>query len=179
MSLVVNFDDIPDDEEYIFEIVEKPDYFQVDPEEGILRKDVYVQGSLSKLGREVFLKGNISTEVEMICSRCLEPLNFKIRSKISSHYVPGQESGNQESDVELHDSDIEIEYYSDDQIDLTQAVYDQMILSLPLVRLCKTDCQGICSQCGVNRNIKNCQCSNKDSIDPRLAVLKTLKDKLK
>jgi hypothetical protein len=31
MSLVVNFDDIPDDGEYIFELVEKPDYFQIDP----------------------------------------------------------------------------------------------------------------------------------------------------
>ena len=179
MSLVINFDDIPDDEEYTFDLVEKPGHFQVDPEEGILKKDVCVQGSLSKVGREVFLKGNISTEMEMICSRCLEPLSYKIRSKVSSHYVPGQETGTLNTDVELHASDIEMEYYSDDRIDLTQAVYDQMILSLPLVRLCRADCQGICSQCGVNRNIKECQCSDKDSIDPRLAVLKTLKDKLK
>ena len=179
MSLVVKFDDIPDDEAYVFELVEKSDHFEIDPKEGILKKDVCVQGSLSKVGREVFLKGNISTEMEMVCSRCLEPLSFKIHSKISSHYVPGQEAGNYESEVELQASDIEMEYYSDDRIDLTQAVYDQMILSLPLVRLCKTDCQGICSQCGVNRNIKQCQCSDKDSVDPRLAVLKTLKDKLK
>jgi len=179
MSLVVKFDDIPDDEEYTFELVEKPDYFQVDPEEGILKKNVCVQGSLSKVGREVFLKGNISTEMEMVCSRCLEPLSYEIRSKVSSHYVPEQETGEQEMDVELHASDIEMDHYSDDQIDLTQAVYDQMILSLPLVRLCKTDCQGICPQCGVNRNIKKCQCSDNDSVDPRLAVLKTLKDKLK
>ena len=179
MSLVVKFDDISDDEEYNFEIVEKPDYFQVDPEEGVLKNDVTIQGSLSKVGREVFLKGTVSAEMEMICSRCLEPLSYKIHSKISSHYVPGQETGTLDTDVELHDSDIEMEYYSDDQIDLTQAVYDQMILSLPLVRLCKAGCQGICSQCGVNRNIKKCQCSDKDSIDPRLAVLKTLKDKLK
>ncbi len=179
MSLVVNFDDIPDDEEYVFEFVEKPDYFQIDPVEAILKKDVCVRGSLSKMGREVFLKGNISTEMELVCSRCLEPLIYKIRSKISSHYVPGNETEGHETDVELHASDIEMEFYSDDQIDLTQAVYDQMLLSLPLVRLCKTDCQGICSQCGVNRNKENCQCSDKDSIDPRLAVLKTLKDKLK
>ena len=179
MSLVVNFDDIPDDEEYTFELVETPDCFKIDPEEGTLKKDVCVQGSLSKVGREIFLKGSISTEMEMICSRCLEPLNYQIRSKVSSHYVPGQETGSQESDVELHDSDIEIEAYSDDRIDLTQAVYDQIMLSLPLARLCGTGCQGICPQCGVNRNKKNCQCSDKDSIDPRLAVLKTLKDKLK
>ena len=148
MSLVVNFDDIPDDEDYTFELVEKPDCFQVDPEEGILKKDVCVQGSLSKTGREVFLKGSISTEMELICSRCLEPLSYKIRSRVSSHYVPGQETESLNADVELHASDIEMEYYSDDRIDLTQAVYDQMILSLPLVRLCKAECQGICPQCG-------------------------------
>jgi uncharacterized protein len=179
MSLVINYDDIPDDKEYVFDLVEKPDYFKVDPEEGILRKDVHVQGSLSKLGREVFLKGTISTEMEMICSRCLEPLNYKVRSKVSSRYVPDQETEKLDADIELHASDIEMEYYSDDRIDLSQAVFDQMMLSLPLARLCKEDCRGICSQCGVNRNKKNCQCSDKGSIDPRLAVLKTLKDKLK
>jgi DUF177 domain-containing protein len=179
MSLVINFDDIPDDEEYVFELVEKPDYFKVDPEEGILKKDVCVEGSLSKVGREILFKGNISTEMEMVCSRCLEPLSYKIRSKVLSRYVPGQEVDNQDTDVELHASDIEMELYSDNQIDLTQAVYDQMMLSLPLTRLCREDCKGICLHCGVNQNKKNCQCSDKDSIDPRLAVLETLKDKLK
>jgi uncharacterized protein len=179
MSLVINFDDIPDDEEYVFDLLEKPDYFKVDPEEGVLRKDVHVQGSLSKVGREVILKGSVSTEMEMVCSRCLEPVHYKVRSKVSSRYVPGQETDNLDADIELRASDIEIEYYSGDRVDLTQAVYDQMMLSLPLARLCRVDCQGICSQCGINRNKKKCQCSDKDSVDPRLAVLKTLKDKLK
>jgi len=179
MSLVINFDDIPDDEEYVLDLVENPDYFKVDPEEGILRKNVCVQGSLSKVGREVLLKGRISTQIEMICSRCLEPLNHEVRSNVSSRYVPRQETDSLDSDVELHASDIEVEYYTGDRIDLTQTVYDQMMLSLPLVRLCREDCRGICPQCGINRNKKNCQCSDKDSVDPRLAVLKTLKDKLK
>ena len=179
MSLVINCDDIPDDEEYVLDLVVKPDYFKIDPEEGVLRKDVRVQGSLSKVGREILLKGNISTEMEMFCSRCLEPLNYEVRSKVSSRYVPSEEAGSQETDVELHASDIEVEYYTGDLIDLTQAVYDQMMLSLPLTRLCREDCQGICSQCGVNRNKKNCQCLDKDAVDPRLAILKTLKDKLK
>ncbi len=179
MSLVINYDDIPENEEYVFELVEKPDYFKIDPEEGVLRKNVRVEGSLSKVGREVILEGSISTEIELVCSRCLEPLHFKVQSKVSSRYVPAQEAGSQDTDVELRASDIEMECYSDNRIDLTQAVYDQMMLSLPLARLCREDCQGICSQCGVNRNKKKCQCSDKGSIDPRLAVLKTLKDKLK
>ena len=37
MSLVIYFEDIPDEEDYTFELVEKPGSFQVDPEEGILK----------------------------------------------------------------------------------------------------------------------------------------------
>lgn len=179
MSLVINCDDIPEDEDYVFDLVEKPDYFKVELKEGTLRKDVHVRGSLSKVGREVFLKGDISTELEMFCSRCLEPLNYQVQARVSSHYMPERESGGLEADVELHASDIEVEYYSNNQIDLSQAVYDQIMLTLPLVQLCREDCKGICSHCGVNRNRQDCQCSDKDSVDPRLAVLKTLKDKLK
>jgi len=179
MSLVINIDDIPDDGEYVFDLVEKQGHFKVDPEEGVLKEDLHVEGSLSKVGREVLLKGSISTEMEVTCSRCLEPLRYKVRSKVLSRYVPGQETDSLDLDVELQASDIEVEYYTGERIDLTQAVYDQMMLSLPLARLCKEDCQGICSQCGVNRNKKSCQCSDGDSVDPRLAVLKTLKDKLK
>lgn len=179
MNWVIHFDDIPEDEEYVFDLVEKPGYFKVDPEQGILKKDVCVQGSLAKVGREVFLKGTISTEVELSCSRCLEPLDYTVQTKVLSRYVPGLETEQREADVELHASDIEVEYYTNEQIDLSQAVYDQMMLSVPLVRLCREDCKGICSQCGVNRNKVDCQCSEQDSTDPRLAVLRTLKDKLK
>ena len=179
MSWVIHFDDIPDDGEYVFDLIEKPDYFKVDPEQGVLKKDVCVQGSLSKVGQEVFLKGTVSTEMELICSRCLEPLDYSLRTQVTSRYVPGLEAEQREPDVELRASDIEVEYYTDGQVDLSQAVYDQMMLSLPLVRLCREDCKGICSQCGVNRNKVDCQCFEQDSTDPRLAVLRTLKDKLK
>jgi uncharacterized protein len=179
MSLVINFDDIPDDEALILDLMQSPEHFKVDPEEGVLQKDVHIQGRLSKVGREILFKGNISTEMEMVCSRCLEPLRYPVHTWIASHYIPDQEAGTPQADVELHASDVEVETYSDNRIDLTQAVYDQMILSLPLVRLCRVDCRGICSHCGIDRNKQSCTCSEQDSIDPRLAVLKTLKDKLK
>jgi len=179
MSLVINFDDIPDDEEYVFDLVENPDCFKVDPKEGTLKKDVHIQGSLSKLGREVFLRGDVSTEMSVSCSRCLEPIDYQVQAEVSAHYIPDQENDSPEEVVELDVSDIEIEHYSNDRIDLAQAVYDQIMLALPLAQLCRKDCKGICSQCGVNRNRQSCQCSDSDSVDPRLAVLRTLKDKLK
>jgi len=44
---------------------------------------------------------------------------------------------------------------------------------LPMKPLCKQDCKGLCSQCGVNLNIETCQCSVQWE-DPRLAGLKAL-----
>ncbi len=179
MSLVIDFDDIPEDEELILDLLQSPEHFKVDPEEGVLQQDVHVQGHLSKLGQEILFKGNISTEIELVCSRCLESLRYPVQARITSYFVPDNEGGIPDADTELHASDIEVETYSDNRIDLTQAVYDQMMLSLPLARLCKDDCRGICSHCGVNCNEQSCTCSDQDSVDPRLAVLKTLKDKLK
>ncbi|MCZ6541581.1 MAG: DUF177 domain-containing protein [Nitrospinae bacterium] len=179
MSLVIDFDDIPEDEDLILDLLQSPEHFKIDPEEGVLQQDVRVQGRLSKVGREILFKGNVSTEMELVCFRCLESLRFPVRARIASHYIFDQEAGTPDADAELHASDIEVETYSDNRIDLTQAVYDQMMLSLPLVRLCRDDCRGICAHCGVNRNHQSCTCSDHDSIDPRLAVLKTLKDQLK
>lgn len=177
--MLIDFDVIPDDGEWLLDCVESRDHFKVDPEEGVLKTDVHVNGSLSKIGLEVDFKGSISTEMEMECSRCLEPLVFPVRTKVVSRYIPGMEDGNPNSEVELNASDIEVEVYSEGRVDLTQAVYDQMMLSLPLARFCREDCKGICSQCGINRNKESCKCAGQDSTDPRLDVLKTLKDKLK
>ncbi|NIQ02758.1 MAG: hypothetical protein GWM98_22395 [Nitrospinaceae bacterium] len=179
MSLVLDIDDIPEDEALSLDLTEKPDHFKVDPEEGVLTQGVHVLGTLSKTGLEIFFNGNISTEIKLICSRCLEPLEYRVQAKVSACYLPAQDAGEPGSDMELHGSDFEVEYYSGHRLDLTQAVYDQMMLSLPIVRLCREDCRGICSQCGVNRNQDDCKCSDRESIDPRLAVLKKLKDKIK
>ena len=50
---------------------------------------------------------------------------------------------------------------------------NNILLTLPIKRLCKEDCKGLCQQCGNNLNLSTCQCDN-DDIDPRLAKLKDL-----
>jgi uncharacterized protein len=39
--------------------------------------------------------------------------------------------------------------------------------------LCRSDCLGLCPQCGGNRNLDECHC-DEDPIDPRWAALQTL-----
>ena len=45
--------------------------------------------------------------------------------------------------------------------------------ALPVNPLCKTDCKGLCPQCGTNLNNGTCGCIP-DEGDPRLAVLRGL-----
>ena len=63
--------------------------------------------------------------------------------------------------------------FSDDLIDLKQAVRDNILLSMPMRILCSLECPGLCPDCGRSLKEGPCQCSSKD-IDPRLAVLEQL-----
>ena len=51
---------------------------------------------------------------------------------------------------------------------------DAVLLELPLAPLCSEDCRGLCPQCGINRNVADCECV--PAGDPRWSVLDTLRD---
>ena len=175
MSLIIDLENIPEDAGLKLDLVERPEHFAIDASEGSLNRPVHVEGTLTKLNRDIFLAGKINTEMGLSCSRCLEALQFPIESKISVCFVPEKSPNESNADIELSDSDLEIEYYSDNTVDLTQSVYDQIMLSLPIVRLCSKNCKGLCAQCGKNLNEEACDCQEEDNVDPRLAILKKLK----
>lgn len=179
MSLIIDIDDIPEDEALELEASEPADHFGVDPETGALKEAVRVRVTLNRSNRDIFMVGEVDTVMGMTCARCLEPMEIAVHSQISTSFVPAPSPNSLEAEQELFDADIELEYYRDQKIDLTQTVYDQIMLSLPMVPLCSKDCKGICPRCGANLNREVCVCSGDEDIDPRLAVLKQLKDKLK
>jgi uncharacterized protein len=52
-------------------------------------------------------------------------------------------------------------YYRDCVIDLSEAVRDTIILEVPMRIVCQETCRGLCPQCGVNWNQKECNCLKK------------------
>ena len=152
--------------------------FKIDQEDCSLNKDVDVNGHLSRLGNDVYLNGNVNTELALKCSRCLDQLLYPIDSKFKAHFVPFDRDSTLMGEVELHVSDIDTEIYKDKRIDLTQSIRDRILLMVPANCLCIADCKGICPRCGIKLNEKTCECASDPSIDPRLAVLKKLKNKL-
>lgn len=118
------------------------------------------------------LVGRVTTLLEQTCSRCLEPFRQPIDAAFDVRYLPQSENtGRDEREVE--EDDLMDAYYRDDQIDLRQLMDEQFYLTLPMKPLCREECKGLCSNCGVNLNETTCKCQVRWE-DPRLAGLKSL-----
>ena len=46
-------------------------------------------------------------------------------------------------------------------IDLDDVIREQVYLSLPIKRLCRETCSGLCPSCGLNLNKEQCQCGKR------------------
>ena len=118
------------------------------------------------------LVGGVRTQLELGCSRCLEPFTLPVDATFDLRYLPSSEMST-EAERELQDEDVETSYYRDDQIDLNELMREQFYLALPMKPLCWEDCKGLCPQCGTNLNTGTCECAAGWE-DPRLAPLKGL-----
>lgn len=97
------------------------------------------------------LTGNLSGHLVLSCSRCLKEFKYKLDISITE---------------ELLKKDIQ----DLSKVDLKPIFRENIILNIPIKLICSDDCQGLCSQCGTNLNLKKCECKE-DNIDPRLAKL--------
>ena len=118
--------------------------------------------------------GTVRTELELACSRCLEPFRMPVDQRFDLRYHPQAEASS-EPEVEVGAEDLETSFYRDEQIDLNEMMREQFYLTLPMKPLCRDDCKGLCAQCGTNLNTATCDCAPEWE-DPRLAALKQFKN---
>ena len=118
------------------------------------------------------LVGHARTQLELGCSRCLEPYALPVDAEFDLRYLPATAIST-ESERELQDEDVETAFYENDQIDVNELLREQFYLALPMKPLCSEGCRGLCPQCGTNLNTGTCACAPAWE-DPRLAPLKAL-----
>ncbi|WP_139904532.1 YceD family protein [Clostridium thermarum] len=140
----------------------KPDMLFIGNSEIKTNKEIVFSGVTGRVDEMFYLDGKLSGELILMCSRCLEdfiyPIDIEIHEKFSA--VPNDE----DESVIFIDSDI---------INLTELIENNILMSLPIKKLCSEDCQGLCQSCGCNLNKKTCNCDN-GNVDPRLEKLKEL-----
>ena len=78
------------------------------------------------------------------------------------------------TDISLESKDVDITYLSQDFIDLSEVITEQLQLQIPFQPLCKTNCKGICAQCGADLNVGRCACAKLAPKNP-FSVLRDFK----
>ena len=154
--------------EFIFE--SKLDISDFEPTEGIVSfpKEVDVKLEIKNILQSVSLTLKVNVLYFTVCDRCAKDITVPIEFEFESAVKVG-------SELEILDDDILV-IDSSDSLDLKELVINVLLMNLPMKTLCSEDCKGLCSDCGIDLNVSECDCK-KNKIDPRLSALKKLLDK--
>ncbi len=87
-------------------------------------------------GGRYIVTGEISSTVDMVCQRCMQPVTTDVAATVAVAFVTS------EAQAEKITEDYEPCFVDDDQVVLREFIEDEMILALPLVAThVKLDCQ--------------------------------------
>jgi uncharacterized protein len=126
--------------------------------------------------KDIRLRGQLETNLETACARCLEPVTQDVKREFELLYRPlGIDAGREE--LSVTGAEAEIGYYSGDGILLEDVLREQVLLAIPIKAICRQDCKGLCPHCGKNLNVEACSCAEPVE-DPRWSALKDLREKL-
>ena len=121
---------------------------------------IHLELDLERILEGLVVRGTIAADWVGSCGRCLRA--------VEGHLVVGVDELFEREPVEG-----ETYLLEHDEIDLEPLARDAIGLELPLVPLCRSDCAGLCPECGIDRNESACECA-RDTSDPRWAALSSL-----
>ena len=122
-----------------------------------------VKGRVFNRAGVLELSAEACTDAEFKCARCAESFSESIDVRVFRVLSCSSSDEADTDNLQIHDF----------SLDLDTVIADEVVLENEMVHLCREDCKGLCSICGMNLNKGTCSCSNKE-IDPRLAPLKAL-----
>ena len=103
------------------------------------------------LGFEIF--GKLKASIGYECVRCLKNIvlmtNLPIKLKFDAK---------KDSYIE-YDNDIILNELVDEEFKIKNMIADMLELAKPNNALCKDDCKGLCSKCGIQLDHESCKCN--------------------
>jgi uncharacterized protein len=120
---------------------------------------------------QVLVTGPLEVPVLRECRRCLAPVHLTLRPEVALVWTePGDVGAETGDDGE----EIRVLEPGAGEIDLGDAIREELILVAPTYVLCREDCKGLCARCGADLNLGPCGCVD-DERDPRWDALRGLK----
>ena len=108
----------------------------------------------------VLVTGTAAVSVVGECVRCLTEIASELEVDLLELFVyPNSDA-----------SDDEVSRLEGDLLDLEPLIRDEVVLELPFQPLCRSDCAGLCAECGANLSDEPGH-SHGAAVDPRWAAL--------
>jgi uncharacterized protein len=121
--------------------------------------EISTKVKLNKLSDQIIIDVSSDLSAEFECDRCTRKYENKIVSNYQMIYlVRSQNTVSDDFNVTFISKDT-------DKIKLDNDVREFAILSIPMKKLCKEDCKGLCAGCGVDLNYEECKC-DKEQLNP-------------
>ena len=115
---------------------------------------------ISRTREGLLLQVKGEAEIETSCVGCLVEFFLPVRFEFEELYqFPSRYR--EETDLVLPD---------DGYIDLSELYREYLILAMPIRRLCKPDCKGLCAICGANLNESICEHYQRDNSPPEALI---------
>ena len=132
-----------------------------------------VRATAELVDGQIRIYGTFHTRVELVCARCLETVSEEMSRDFDLFYRP-LATITREDEVKLKSDETDIAFFDGEGLFLTDVLAEQVNLLIPMKVICRSDCRGLCPQCGANLNHDDCRCES-HSPDPRLAPLARVK----
>ncbi len=124
----------------------------------------------------IHIAGKIQSAPVLECSRCLANYPFRIDTELSIDLAPMGALGTA-GEHELARGELDMEFYSGDEIEPLDIIKEQLLISIPMVPLHDAGCKGLCSVCGADLN--KTECGHQRNAPGDFGAFSALKDLLK
>lgn len=121
---------------------------------------VHVQANIDSIVDGLIFNGHVTAPMHAVCTRCLQPISDSTKIDVVAFFPYDMEEVNEpEDDIEILAGQEEADdgntypmFNNGTALNLETLLRDNLEESIPLKILCKPDCKGLCSQCGINLN---------------------------
>ena len=105
---------------------------------------ILLKSKFFRVGDEIVAQTLVTTHRDIVCSRCLQQTRQIVEQSFTRSY----------KDSEVGES-----------LEINDDIREEMLLNFPMQVLCRQDCKGICSRCGVNLNHQECDCREAETLE--------------
>ena len=114
---------------------------------------------IEKKPKKLIIKGNVYTKIILNCDRCLENFQFSVVDEFDYVlFLTKIEIDAKHKEFKLTKDDMEIDFLEENILPLKDIIFGQIYLNIPIKKLCRDNCKGLCPNCGINLNISECNC---------------------